>query len=63
MTDSQPPREADRAPELGEPESGVDRSWMGEVARTIRDIVDNNARTARTCILIAAATAAWAFFR
>ncbi len=43
-----------------DPEFG---SWIGEVARTVRDVVDSTPRTIRLCILIAVAAASWAYLR
>jgi hypothetical protein len=42
------------------PEPG---SWIGELARTVRDVVDSTPRTIRLCILIAVAAASWAYLK
>jgi hypothetical protein len=38
-------------------------SWIGEVARAVRDVVDSTPRTIRLCVLIAVAAASWAYLR
>lgn len=43
-----------------DPEYG---SWIAEVARTVRDVVDSTPRTIRLCILIAVAAASWAYLK
>jgi hypothetical protein len=43
-----------------DPEFG---SWIGEVARAVRDVVDSTPRTIRLCVLIAVAAASWAYLR
>ncbi|RGA06568.1 hypothetical protein DI270_002650 [Microbispora triticiradicis] len=43
-----------------DPEIG---SWVGEVARAVRDVVDSTPRTIRLCVLIAVAAASWTFLR
>ncbi|GIH50392.1 hypothetical protein SAMN05421833_122154 [Microbispora rosea] len=45
---------------IHDPEFG---SWIGEVARAVRDVVDSTPRTIRLCALIAVAAASWAFLR
>lgn len=54
--DAEPP--AQEPPGVSEPSS-----WVGEVARMIRDVVDSTPRTIRMCILIAVAAASWAYFK
>ncbi|MBP2704547.1 hypothetical protein JOL79_12050 [Microbispora sp. RL4-1S] len=43
-----------------DPEFG---SWVGEVARAVRDVVDSTPRTIRLCVLIAVAAASWAYLK
>ncbi|GAA0412632.1 hypothetical protein GCM10009530_76460 [Microbispora corallina] len=38
-------------------------SWIGEVARAVRDVVDSTPRTIRLCVLIAVAAASWAYLK
>ncbi|MEV4180707.1 hypothetical protein AB0J28_04580 [Streptosporangium canum] len=52
------PARREEPPDLDSPST-----WIGEVVRMVRYIVDNNGRTIRMCILITAATVAWAVFR
>ena len=52
--------ERGRGERFREPEFG---SWIGEVARVVRDVVDSTPRTIRLCILIAVAAASWAYLK
>ena len=62
MTAVRPRRSGGRRQEarVHDPEVG---SWIGEVARAVRDVVDSTPRTIRLCVLIAVAAASWAFLR
>lgn len=60
-TSPEPEEEASPARErLPEPEV---LSWIGEIARTVRECVDSTPRTIRLCVVIAVAAACLAFFR
>ncbi|MEV7011923.1 hypothetical protein [Streptosporangium sp. NPDC051022] len=52
-----PPPARERLPEPEVP------SWIGEIARTVRECVDSTPRTIRLCVVIAVAAACLAFFR
>ncbi|MCT9935237.1 hypothetical protein N5079_34050 [Planotetraspora sp. A-T 1434] len=62
MTAIRPRESGERRREerIHDPEFG---SWIGEVARTVREVVDSTPRTIRLCILIAVAAASWAYLK
>jgi len=60
MTTVRPRGRGGRRQEVRDPEFG---SWIAEVARMVRDVVDSTPRTIRLCLLIAIAAASWAYLR
>nr|MBO2473244.1 hypothetical protein [Actinomycetales bacterium] len=60
MTTVRPRGRGGRRQEVRDPEFG---SWIAEVARMVRDVVDSTPRTIRLCLLIAVAAASWAYLR
>lgn len=59
MPETPPESGSGREPEPASPETPPPSTWIGEVARMVRDVVDSTPRTIRLCIVIAVAAAAW----